>query len=71
MAYLGLAFHCTWDEEHGAGVLLHGSRVVNVGETDTAGDTFAALSDGGKEIAAWDRGLAGAMKDGPQNPFVD
>lgn len=34
--YVGIEFRCTWDEEHGAGVLLAGRRVVEVGGADTA-----------------------------------
>lgn len=34
--YLGFEFGCTWDAEHGLGVLTHGSRVVRVGGADTA-----------------------------------
>jgi len=50
LAYIGMFFHCTWDPEHNAGALLHGSRVVNVGDNKTAVDTFAAEEDGGEEI---------------------
>ena len=38
------------DPEHNAGALLHGSRVVKVGDNETAVDTFAAEEDGGEEI---------------------
>ena len=34
--YLGLQLACTWDDEHGLGVLLHGTRVVRTGGADTA-----------------------------------
>lgn len=34
--YLGFEFGCTWDDEHGLGVLMHGNRVVEVGGADTA-----------------------------------
>ena len=34
--YLGYEFACTWDDEHGLGVLMHGARVVEVGQADTA-----------------------------------
>jgi hypothetical protein len=36
LPYLGFALRCDWDEEHGAGVLLHGTRVVETGDQDTA-----------------------------------
>ena len=70
LAYLGLFFQCEWDEEHGAGVTLHGSRVVKVGDHDAAGDRFAAIEDGGRELGAWDRGLAGSMKLPANSPFA-
>ena len=53
MAYLGLLFHCTWDEEHAGGVLLHGSRVIAIGDNSAAGDEFAATKDGGKRLRQW------------------
>ncbi len=31
---IGFAFRCCWDTEHGLGVLVHGTRVVEVGEND-------------------------------------
>jgi hypothetical protein len=34
--FVGVEFGCTWDEEHGAGVLLHGSRALECGGADTA-----------------------------------
>jgi hypothetical protein len=36
LPYVGYEFGCTWDGEHGLGVLMHGSRVVEVGSADTA-----------------------------------
>ncbi|MBW8483618.1 DUF4259 domain-containing protein [Actinomadura parmotrematis] len=36
MPYVGLQFACGWDEEHGTGVLMHGTRVVRRGGADTA-----------------------------------
>jgi hypothetical protein len=50
LAYVGMFFHCTWDPEHNAGALLHGSRVVKVGDNEAAVDTFSAEEDGGEEI---------------------
>ncbi len=32
LAYVGLEFGCTWDDEHGFGVMLHGARVVSIGD---------------------------------------
>lgn len=34
--FLGVEFGCTWEEEHGAGVLLHGSSALECGAADTA-----------------------------------
>jgi hypothetical protein len=34
VAYLGLQFSCTWDQEHGCGGLTHLDRVVVVGEAE-------------------------------------
>ncbi|MES2949685.1 MAG: hypothetical protein V4858_14175 [Pseudomonadota bacterium] len=34
--YVGFEFGCTWDDEHGLGVLVHGTRVVEIGGADTA-----------------------------------
>lgn len=30
--YVGLQFGCTWDKEHGLGVMMHQDRVVDIGE---------------------------------------
>lgn len=35
-AYVGFQFSCTWDSEHGLGVMTHAGRVLEVGEADTA-----------------------------------
>jgi hypothetical protein len=34
VAYTGFDFGCLWEEEHGAGVMTHLSRVVEVGQAD-------------------------------------
>jgi hypothetical protein len=34
--YVGYEFGCEWDEEHGLGVLMHGTRLIEVGFADTA-----------------------------------
>ena len=49
-AYYGLELGCTWDDEHGAGVVLHKDRVVAVGQADTSFTTDYATDDGGKKI---------------------
>ena len=45
LPYLGYEFGCTWDGEHGLGVLVHGSRVVEVGGADTAFTLWIAKRD--------------------------
>lgn len=34
--YVGIEFTCSWDEEHGLGALIHGTRAVDIGGADTA-----------------------------------
>lgn len=34
--YVGYQFSCSWDDEHGLGVLMHHKRVIEIGGTDTA-----------------------------------
>jgi len=34
--YVGFEFGCTWDEEHGLGVLMHGTRTVKIGGAEIA-----------------------------------
>jgi hypothetical protein len=34
--YVGFEFGCTWDEESGLGVLMHGTRTIKIGGADTA-----------------------------------
>jgi len=46
--YLGFEFGCTWDQEHGLGVLTHGNRVIEVGGADTAILLWMAEQDAGK-----------------------
>jgi hypothetical protein len=43
--YVGYQFSCTWDEEHGLGVLMHDKRVIEVGGSDTAYLLWIAESD--------------------------
>jgi hypothetical protein len=45
LPYVGYEFGCTWDGEHGLGVLTHGSRVVEVGGADTAFTLWIAKQD--------------------------
>jgi len=50
IAYFGLELGCTWDDEHGAGVVLHKSRVVAVGQADISFTQDYATENGGKKI---------------------
>jgi len=50
-AYVGLQFHCDWDDEHGAGVMLHQRRVVAFGGADTSFLEWIATRDGGQDLA--------------------
>lgn len=34
--YIGLGFGCTWDAEHGVGLMMHGAEVVGLGGADAA-----------------------------------
>lgn len=34
--YVGFELGCSWDEEHGLGILVHGVRTVRIGGADTA-----------------------------------
>lgn len=36
VGYVGLQFGCTWDQEHGLGVLLHRNRVVDIGGAEVS-----------------------------------
>jgi hypothetical protein len=44
-AYIGFEFDCTWDGEHGLGVLAHKGRVVAVGEAEIAFEPKYAKKD--------------------------
>lgn len=44
-AYIGFELGCTWDEEHGAGVMMHKERVIEVGQADTSFDHWPAKHD--------------------------
>jgi hypothetical protein len=43
--YIGYEFGCTWDPEHGLGVLMYGTRMVEIGGSDTAGLLWIAEQD--------------------------
>ena len=46
--YVGFEFGCTWDPEHGLGILMHGERMVEVGGADTAFLRWIAEQDAEK-----------------------
>jgi hypothetical protein len=45
LAYVGFEFDCTWDGEHGLGVLTHKGRVVAVGAGEIAFESEDAKKD--------------------------
>jgi hypothetical protein len=47
LPYVGFELGCTWDDEHGLGVLMHGTRVVRIGGADTAILLWMATNDAG------------------------
>jgi hypothetical protein len=47
LPYVGFELGCTWDDEHGLGVLMHGPRVVDIGGADTAFLLWIARRDAG------------------------
>lgn len=52
LAYTGLEFACSWDDEHGLGVMTYGDRVIAVGAADTAWNVWRCRDDGGRELVA-------------------
>lgn len=45
LPYIGFEFGCDWEDEHGLGVLMHGTRTVEVGHADTAFLLWIAEAD--------------------------
>lgn len=43
--YIGYEFGCEWEDEHGLGVLMHGTRVVEIGFAHTAFLLWIARND--------------------------
>lgn len=43
--YTGYEFGCNWEDEHGLGILMHGSRLVEIGHADTAFTEWMAKRD--------------------------
>ncbi|WP_354682360.1 DUF6985 domain-containing protein [Cupriavidus necator] len=40
--YLGLDFRCAWDDEHGYGLMMAGTEVVEIGGADVAALSWIA-----------------------------
>ncbi|KFF03578.1 hypothetical protein IW19_21550 [Flavobacterium reichenbachii] len=45
LPYIGFLFSCSWDSEHGLGVMTHKDRIVEIGGADTAFLTWIAEED--------------------------
>lgn len=45
VAYVGYEFGCSWDEEHGFGVMTHKDRVIEVGQADSSFLSWVAEKD--------------------------
>jgi len=45
VGYVGYEFGCTWDEEHGFGVMTHKDRIVSFGGADSSFLTWIARKD--------------------------
>lgn len=43
--YIGIGFSCSWDDEHGLGIMTHKNRVIEIGGADTAFSSWAAEED--------------------------
>lgn len=45
IAYIGYEFGCTWDDEHGLGIMTHKNRIIKIGLADTSFLTWVAEED--------------------------
>jgi hypothetical protein len=45
VAYVGYQFGCTWDDEHGLGVMTHKDRIVDIGGADSSFLAWIAEKD--------------------------
>ncbi len=45
LAYIGFEFGCTWEEEHGLGVMSHRDRIIEVGSAEEAFSASIANRD--------------------------
>lgn len=43
--YIGYMFSCSWDQEHGLGVMTHKDKIIEIGGADTAFSTWSAEED--------------------------
>jgi hypothetical protein len=46
-AYIGFELGCKWDEEHGAGIMIHKDRVISIGQADEAFNSWTTYKDNG------------------------
>jgi hypothetical protein len=61
-AYIGFELGCTWDEEHGDGVMMQKDRVIEIGLAATSFDSWVAYDNNGTsemEQAKWEEANAG------------
>ncbi|MDQ0598276.1 hypothetical protein QF037_002621 [Streptomyces canus] len=63
--YIGVEFSCPWDAEHDLGVLLHGTRVVDIGGADTAFLLWMAERDAANPRTGLDEALLGHWDTAP------
>lgn len=45
LSYIGFSFSCSWDDEHGYGVMMHKNRVVKMGGEEIAFLSWVAEED--------------------------
>jgi hypothetical protein len=65
-AYVGFELGCSWDDEHGVGVMTHKDRVVAIGQADTSFDSWVAFDDNGTteiETEKWREANAKLQKE--------
>jgi len=43
--YIGFGFSCSWDGEHGLGVMTHKDSIIEIAGADMAFDTWTAEKD--------------------------
>lgn len=45
LSYIGFSFSCSWDDEHGYGVMMHKNRVIKMGGEEIAFLSWVAEED--------------------------